>query len=171
MLQLNALKRYLRLQSLPSLQDAYCLPGSPHHMATITGSMHNMQLATPTAFAAHSPKPASQRSAAALHSSPHTGTHSPMQRQRITHTSLDYSSAEGAASKEGQQHAQAVVRVKVGVGVGAPKRDWNDSGIQQMQSSLASSVGSQEEERYWEQQARVKLAEQEQEHCKAHLAW
>lgn len=171
MLQLNALKRYLRLQSLPSLHDAYSLPGSPHHMATITGSMHNMQLATATAFAAQSPQPAFQRSAAALHSSPHTRTHSLMQRRRKTHTSLGFSSAEGAPSVEGQQHAQAAVGVKVGLGVGAPRRDWNDSGIQQVQSSLASSVGSQEEERYWEQQAHAKLAEQGRERCKAHLAW
>lgn len=170
-LQLNCLKRYLRLQSLPSLQDAYVLPESPHHMATITGSMHNMQLAIPTAFAAHSPKPTSQHSAGALHSSPHPGTLSSMQRKKKAHTSLNFSNAETAARAGGQQHAPAAVKVKGGLGVRFPKRDWDDSGIQRVQSSLTSSIDSQEEERYWEQQDRLRVAEQQRESCKAHLAW
>lgn len=169
-MQLNSLKRYLRLQSLPSLQDAYALPDSPHHIATITGSMHKMQLATPSPFAAHLPRAEFQRSAAvsaALHSSPHAGRHSPMQRRR-GHTSLWFSSAEGAASLEGQQPADSV---ESGAGSRGPRKGWDDSGVQLMQSSLGSRIGSEEEERYWDEQGRLQLEQQQQESCKAHLTW
>ncbi|KAL0026668.1 hypothetical protein WJX79_002875 [Trebouxia sp. C0005] len=42
--ELNSLKRYLKLESLPSIQEAYALQDSPHHVATITGSLQKMQL-------------------------------------------------------------------------------------------------------------------------------
>lgn len=164
-MQLNSLKRYLKLQSLPSLQDAYALPDSPHHIATITGNMHKMHLAAPTPLAANLPKTRFQHSAAALHSSSHSGMHSPKQRK---HISSGFSSAEGAASLGGQQNA---ARGEGGAGGRSPKKGWDDSGVQLMQSGLSSSVGSDEEERYWEEQGRLKLAEQQQETCKAHLAW
>ena len=169
-MQLNSLKRYLRLQSLPSLQDAYALPDSPQHISTITTSMHRMQLEPPTAVAAHLPRSQIRDSAAAspaLHPPSHGGRHSPMQKRR-GHTSPGFSSAEGAASLEGQQHA---ARAAGGAGGGSPKKGWDDSGIQLVQTRLSSSIGSDEEERYWEEQARLKLAEQQPETCKAHLAW
>lgn len=164
-MQLNSLKRYLRLQSLPSLQDAYALPDSPHHIATITGNMHKMQLAAPTPFAANLPRTPFQHSAAALHSSSHGGIHSPKQER---HVPLGFSSAEGAAGLGGLQHA---ARGEGGVGGRSPKKGWDDSGVQLMQSGLSSSIGSDEEEQYWEEQGRLKLAEQQQDTCKAHLAW
>lgn len=166
--QLNSLKRYLRLQSLPSLQDAYALPDSPHHIATITGNMHKMQLAAPTPFAANLPRAQFQHSAVASpasHSSSHGGVHSPRQRRYIP---SGFSSAEGAASLEGQQHA---ARDEGGAGGRSPRKGWDDSGVQLMQTRLSSSVGSDEEEQYWEEQGRQKLAEEQQEACKAHLAW
>ena len=167
-MQLNSLKRYLRLQSLPSLQDAYALPDSPHHIATITGNMHKMQLAAPTASAASLPRTPFQHSAVAspvLLSSSYGEIHSPKQRR---HISLGFSSAEGAASRGGQQHA---VRGEGRAGGRSPKKGWDDSGVQLMQTGLSNSVRSDEEERYWEEQGRLKLAEQQQETCKAHLAW
>ena len=169
-MQLNSLKRYLRLQSLPSLQEAYALPDSPHHMATITGSLLKMQLAPPSPSAAHLPQTHFQHSAAAspvLHSPPHGGLHSPMQRRRA-HTSLGFSSAEGAASLDGQPRAATAVG---GARGRSTKRGWDDSGVQLMQRRLSSSIGSDEEERYWEEQARLQLAAQQQETCKTHLAW
>lgn len=49
-LQLNALKRFLKLQAMPSLQEAYALPNSPKHIATITNGMQKVQLSqTPIA--------------------------------------------------------------------------------------------------------------------------
>ena len=169
-MQLNSLKRYLRLQSLPSLQDAYALPDSPHHIATITGSMHKMQLAPSSPFAAHLPRAQFQHSAAArpaLQSPSHGGMHSHLQRRRA-HKSLGCSSAEGAASLEGQPHA---ARAEGGAGDRSPKKGWDNSGVHLMQSKLSSSIGSDQEERYWQEQARLKLAVQQQETCKAHLAW
>lgn len=54
-LQLNALKRFLKLQAMPSLQEAYALPNSPKHIATITNSMQKVQLTQPP-----SPQPSGQ---------------------------------------------------------------------------------------------------------------
>ena len=181
LMQLNSLKRYLKLQSLPSLQDAYALPSSPHHVATLASSMHKMQLARPTGLAASLPLSHVQHNAAGRTMSQcghYAASPSPVQRRRA-HTSLGFSSADGAACREDQQHAAAedgglaggTSRVQDGHGVRSSKRDWDDSGIQRMQSSLRSCIGSSEEEQYWEQQHRLLLAEQRQESCKAHLAW
>lgn len=180
-MQLNSLKSYLKLQSLPSLQDAYALPSSPHHVATLASSMHKMQLATPTGLAASLLSTYVQHNAADKTRSQcghYAASAIPVQRRRA-HTSLGFSSADGAACREDQEHAATeggglaggTKGVQDGHGIRSPKRGWDDSGIQRMQSSLRSCIGSSEEERYWEQQHRLLLAEQHQESCKAHLAW
>lgn len=69
---------------------------------------------------------------------------------------------------EGQQGAASAGGGAAGW---SPKKGWDNSGVELMQSRLSSSVGSNEEERYWEEQARLKLAAQQQEIYKAHLAW
>lgn len=81
---------------------------------------------------------------------------------------MGFSNAEGAASLGGQQHAS---RAEGRAGGRSTQKGWDGSGIQLMQSRLSSSIGSDEEERYWEEQTRLKLAAQQQETCKAHLAW
>ena len=178
-MQLNSLKRYLRLQALPSLQDAYALPDSPHHIATITSSMHKMQLASPTAHAAVSPSfrsksPVSIVDSPALQSQLPAASSGGTHRQRA-HTSLGFHSAEVAAHDTYLIGARSTtpfaVRAGIKGGSRSPKRGWDDSGIQRMQSNLSRNVDDRQEERYWEQQDRLLLENQQQQRYRSHLAW
>ena len=166
MLQLNSLKRYLKLQSLPSIQEAYALPDSPHHVATITGSLQKLQLVQPTCFASQWPQCQAQQTPVSIRStSPAQVKHQHLTMSRPVHKNKSRSAASGsiaahAASWQGRQGSM----------VG--NSGWDATGVEtQMMSSLSSSVGSEEEEWYWREQDRLWLEAQQQEAHRNHLAW
>lgn len=169
-MQLNALKRYLRLQSLPSLQEAFALPDSPHHVASLTGSLQKMQLALPATRLTSQPPPGptqhTQVSSSSLSAAPvhqHLAERTPTHRSRFQNAA-DVSIAAGAAGSRGQQGLRS--------GVGLGKTEWDDSKVeQQLMSCLSSRVGNEQEERYWQEQERFWLEAQQREACKGHLAW
>ncbi|KAA6424821.1 MAG: hypothetical protein FRX49_04995 [Trebouxia sp. A1-2] len=168
--QLNSLKRYLKLQSLPSIQEAYALPDSPHHVATITGSLQKMQLVQPTHLAAQWPQcQAQQIPVSSRSTSPAQVMHQNPTLRRPLHRNKSRSAASGsiaahAANWQGRQGSRLGFRVG--------KSGWDATGVEtQMMSSLSSSVGSAEEEWYWREQDRLWLEAQQQEVCRNHLAW
>ena len=163
--QLNSLKRYLRLQSLPSIQEAYALPDSPHHVATITSSLQKMQLVQFTHLAPQSLKgPALHEAASNAVCLPqHVEADSASVKRRAQHA-VEVSIAAHAAGR----------KAELGMSVGAASRmgGWDDSGVQHMQfSSNSSRIGSEGEEQYWKEQSRLQIAAQQVEACQAHLSW
>ena len=171
MLQLNSLKRYLKLQSLPSIQEAYALPDSPHHVATITGSLQKLQLVQPARLASQWPQCQAQQAPVSSSSgtSPAKVMHQHVTMSRPVHRSKSRSAASGsiaahAASWQGRQGSRLGSRVG--------KSGWNATGVEtQMMSSLSSSVGSEEEEWYWREQDRLWVEAQQQEARRNHLSW
>ncbi len=170
MLQLNSLKRYLKLQSLPSIQEAYALPDSPHHMATITGSLQKLQLLQPTRLASQWPQcQAQQAPVSSSTTSPAQLMHQHLTMSRPEHTSKSRSAASGSIAAHAA-HWQGRQGSRLGSRVG--KSGWDATGVEtQMMSSLSSSVGSEEEEWYWREQDRLWLEAQQQEAHRNHLAW
>ena len=170
-LQLNSLKRYLRLQPIGSLQQDFALAAPPLHAAALASSLHKMQLAPPLNLVEHPPRPRPQPSAAGsppLQTGSHPVPQGSFQRRRAS-TAVGFSSADGVASRRDGVCDTTEVRGEQGLGSGRQK--WDDSGIHLKQNSLGSSVGSAEEEHYWKEQGRMQLAEQQQGSCRAQLAW
>jgi len=169
MLQLNSLKRYLKLQSLPSIQEAYALPDSPHHVATVTGSLQKLQLVQPTRLASQWPQCQAQQTSVSSSTFSAQLMHQHLTVRRPVHRNKSRSAASGsiaahAANWQGRQGSR--------LGSEMGKSGWDATGVEtQMMSSLSSSVGSEEEEWYWREQDRLWLEAQQQEARRNHLAW
>ena len=173
-MQLNSLKRYLRLQSLPSIQEAYALPDSPHHVATITGSMQKMQLSgPPTRLASRWPQPQLQPTQASTafqtdHSfAAQAAAAAPGRTQSADKAPVSFAAC--VLGKRGDQQAVAPMG-------GSARSAWDDSGIQRRHKSVVTSCGDvsggqEEVERYWREQERMRLEAHQQEAFKTHLAW
>ncbi|DBA76591.1 TPA: hypothetical protein ACH3X2_008642 [Trebouxia sp. C0005] len=143
---------------------------SPHHVATITGSLQKMQLVQPTHLAAQWPQcQAQQIPVSSRSTSPAQVMHQNPTLRRPLHRNKSRSAASGsiaahAANWQGRQGSRLGFRVG--------KSGWDATGVEtQMMSSLSSSVGSAEEEWYWREQDRLWLEAQQQEVCRNHLAW
>lgn len=183
--QLNALKRLLKLQSMPSIQEAYALPDSPHHIATLANTLQKVRLTTRT----QAPNP--------FTSSPTSAWSQPQPEQgQSAQSQLDISQGASAnaalrsawpqfqaasspslqSSSEDRQHRGSFAAMRQGRhgrnnAAGGQQPDWRKSRAGQRAAGLLASEPMQQEMAEGQADEHAVRQQLQEQACRRHLAW